>query len=128
MKARSDERGYDLAFSWDVEYPPGIILNPIRYSAIDHAVSPFHNTAASVGRPVLTFAPWRTYRRTIAHDVERWNQVNANPGTENAGRRIDHLIAWTVNDFDELKCLVDMGVSGIITDSPVTLASIVDQA
>jgi glycerophosphoryl diester phosphodiesterase len=126
MKERSDSRGYGLTFSWDVEYPPGLILNPKRFSAIDHAVTPLNNRAATVGQPV-SFFPWRTYRRTIAYDIERWNQVNADPGAENAGERIDHLIAWTINKPHELECLVSMGVSGIITDWPARLAAIVDK-
>jgi glycerophosphoryl diester phosphodiesterase len=125
MKARSDEQGYGLAFTWDVEFPAGIVFNPIRYSAIDHAVTPFHNSVASVGRPTTaTLFPWKTYRRTIEYDIGRWNQVNAAPSAQNSGVHIDLLIAWTVDEEDELRCLVDMGVSGIITNHTDVLARI----
>lgn len=40
-----------------------------------------------------------------------------------AGVRIH---AWTVNDADQMREVIDMGVQGIITDDPVTLRSIVD--
>jgi glycerophosphoryl diester phosphodiesterase len=117
MKARADERGYSLVFTWDVEFPPGVILNPLSYSAVDHATSSlFHNAAASVGRPVAALFPWRIYRRTIEYDIRRRNQVNSDPAGQNAGVRIDSLIAWTINDKDEMACLAQMGVSGIITD------------
>ena len=90
MKARADEKQYALIFTWDVEFPAGVVLNPRRYSAIDHSTSSlFHNAAASVGRPTaVTLFPWRTYRRTIEYDIGRWNDVNADPATQNAGIRI----------------------------------------
>jgi len=68
-----------------------VILNPLKHSAVDHAVSSlFHNAAASVGRPVAALFPWRVYRRTIAHDIGRRNEVNANPAAENtAGDAMD---------------------------------------
>jgi hypothetical protein len=43
------------------------------------------------------------------------NQINSDPAGQNAGIRLDSLIAWTINDKDEMACLTEMGVSGIIT-------------
>ncbi|MCS7012414.1 MAG: glycerophosphodiester phosphodiesterase [Chloroherpetonaceae bacterium] len=37
---------------------------------------------------------------------------------EEVHKRRMKLIPWTVNDLDEMKCLLDMGVDGIITDYP----------
>ncbi len=117
MKTRADEMQYSLVFTWDVEFPAGLILNPLKYSAVAHATSSqFHNAAASVGRPVAALFPWRVYRRTMEYDVGRRDEVNANPAAMNAGVRIASLIAWTINDADEMGCLTTMGVSGIITD------------
>jgi glycerophosphoryl diester phosphodiesterase len=125
MRVRAHERGYPLVFTWDVEFPPGLILNPKKYSAIDHATSSlFHNAAASVGRPVASLFPWRIYRQTIEYDVGRWNQVNANPAATNNGVMIDSLVAWTINDKDEMTCLSRMGVSGIITDKIADLVAV----
>lgn len=125
MKNHSDTRGFGLTFTWDVEFPAGPVFNPLLFSAIDHAVNPtLHNSAASVGRPVGFFFPWKTYKRTLGHDIGRWNEVNSNPGLHNGGTRIDHLIAWTVNDEEELCCLVNMKLSGIITDEPRLLADL----
>ena len=129
MKARSDQLGYGLVFTWDVEFPAGVILRPLKYSAVDHATSSmFHNAAASVGRPVAALFPWRVYRRTIEHDIGRRNEVNANPGTKNAGVRIGSLVAWTINERDEMECLVRMGVSGVITDKIAELAAVAGTA
>jgi glycerophosphoryl diester phosphodiesterase len=116
MKRRSDEQRHGLTFTWDIEFPPGLVLNPLRYSAVDHAVvRELHNSAASVGRPIAIGA-WLVYKRVIGYDIKRANQVDGDPATYNAGRRIDQLIAWTVNDPDELSCLVRTRVTGIITD------------
>ncbi len=126
IKARAAALGVDLKFTWDVEFPPGAILNPWKYSAIDHATGSLHNTVASVGRPTpATLLPWRTYRRTIAYDIGQWNKVNGDPSTYNAGLPVDWLIAWTINDADEMKCLCSMGVSGIITDEIERLVGVV---
>ena len=117
MKARSLEKNYDLEFTWDVEFPPGIILNPRKYSAIEHATSSLsHNSVASVGRPVASLFPWKTYRRTIEYDIGQWNKVNSDPAGLNAGVKIDYLVTWTINEFEEMDCLAKMGVTGIITD------------
>lgn len=125
MKQRADEQQYDLKFTWDIEFPAGIIVNPHKYSAVEHAVTQFHNRAASVGEPAFALFPWRTYRETIAYDIKRWNAVNADPAKWNAGQKIEYLIAWTIDDEDEMRCLVDMGVSGIITDYTDVLAKVV---
>ncbi|WP_242370632.1 glycerophosphodiester phosphodiesterase [Anaeromyxobacter sp. SG26] len=126
MKTRAHEQGYSQAFTWDVEFPAGIVLNPAKFSAVAHATSSqFHNSVASVGRPtVATLFPWRVYRRTIDHDVRRRDEVNADPGTLNAGVEIAKLVAWTINDPDEMRCLATMGVTGIITDRISDLAGV----
>jgi hypothetical protein len=124
MKAHAGVANYSAKFSWDVEFPAGIVLNPSKYSAIDHATfRRFHNPVASVGKPVATLFVWRIYRRTIQYDIGRWNIVNADPAAENAGVRIESLIAWTINDKEEMECLARMGVSGIITDKIADLVS-----
>jgi glycerophosphoryl diester phosphodiesterase len=126
MKSRSQEKSYGIIFTWDIEFPAGLILDPDRFSAINHAVTPFHNSVASVGRPTsATIFPWKTYRQTIEYDIRRWNAVNADPDGENAGQLISMLITWTVDDEDELRCLIKMGVSGIITNSPELLAKLI---
>ncbi len=128
MKARAAAREASLKFTWDIEFPPGPVLNPWRYSAIDHAVGSFHNTVASVGRPVGFFFPWRTYRRTIEYDIGKWRLVNSDPAKYNDGKPVEWLVAWTINERDERACLVDMGVSGIITDEIELLGTVATSA
>ncbi|MFK8019159.1 MAG: glycerophosphodiester phosphodiesterase [Pseudomonadales bacterium] len=38
--------------------------------------------------------------------------------TEAANRQGQHVLPWTINDQDEMRRLLDMGVSGLITDYP----------
>jgi glycerophosphoryl diester phosphodiesterase len=128
MKARAAARQAALRFTWDIEFPPGPILNPWRYSAIDHATGSFHNTVASVGRPVGFIFPWRTYRRVIEYDIGKWRLVNSEPGKYNDGKKVDWLVAWTINERDEMECLASMGVSGIITDEIELLIAVAQSA
>jgi glycerophosphoryl diester phosphodiesterase len=115
MKARAVQTGANVAFSWDREFPAGIVVDASDFSAIDGAIK-YGNTAASIGRPTsLTFRPWHVYQKIIEYDVRRWDEFNLNPKT-NKGRQIDKLIAWTIDDRDELDWSVAQGVSGVITD------------
>jgi hypothetical protein len=34
----------------------------------------------------------------IKEHIEEWNNVNADPGTQNAEHKIDFLIAWTIDE------------------------------
>jgi glycerophosphoryl diester phosphodiesterase len=52
------------------------------------------------------------------------NQINSEPAGQNVGIRLDPLIAWTINDKDDMACLTQMGVSGIITDKIGDLISV----
>jgi hypothetical protein len=116
LQIRNADRDYKMVFTWDVNLPAGVILDPPHYSAIDHAVKR-RLSAASVGRPTeATLFPWTVYRSIIDYDLMRWRIVNADPAQYNGGRSIDMLVAWTINEYDELACLADAGVSGIITD------------
>jgi len=52
------------------------------------------------------------------------NQINSDPAGQNAGILLDSLIAWTIDDKDEMACLTERGVSGIITDKIGDLISV----
>jgi glycerophosphoryl diester phosphodiesterase len=115
MKNRASEMQAKMAFSWDREFPAGIVLDSSDFSAIDGAIK-YGNTVASVGRPTsLTFRPWHVYQTIIQYDTQKWDQFNLDPKT-NQGRQIDKLIAWTIDDANEMDWLLTQGVSGVITD------------
>jgi hypothetical protein len=58
----------------------------------DATSSLFHNSVASVGRPVASLFPWKIYRRTIEYDIKQWNKVNSNPARFNSGIKISYLL------------------------------------
>lgn len=100
---------------------PGIILRPSRFGAVRDAIR-FGNPFATVERPnKMTFTPWGTYKRVVRHDLELLRRHNRS----GAGTPIEGLICYTVNNEDELRTLVEMGVGGIQTDKPELLAAIV---
>ncbi len=116
LQVHNADRNYKMVFTWDVNLPAGVILDPPRFSAIDRAVKR-RLSAASVGRPTeFTLFPWTVYRSIIDYDLARWRIVNSDPSQYNGGRSIDMLVAWTINKYDELAWLAAAGVSGIITD------------
>jgi len=59
--------------------------------------------------------PLRVAKEGLHHAIRRKTRSNSDPAGQNAGIRLDSLIAWTINDKDEMACLTQMGVSGIIT-------------
>ena len=111
-----------LNYTYDIELPAGIVLDPQSYSAINHGLE-VGNHFASSGRPtVLELGPWTTYRRLIAYDMQQKAKYAA---TE---KEFKKYIGWTINHNHELKCLVKMQVDGLVTDRPDRLKKILNKA
>ena len=107
-------------YAYDMELPLGIVLDPQSYSSVNKAIS-LNNSISSVGRPtVLQLGPWITYRRVIQYDIKKQEEFNqTQPEVP-----VDKLISWTINNKREMKCLLKMGVGGILTDKPDKLLRI----
>ncbi len=102
-------------YSLDVILPLILVLDPTDFSTAERARR-LHNRFASVGRPTaLDIAPWATYRQIIAHDRQQMQSGADFP---------QELFAWTINHRREMRCLIKMGVDGIITDRPAVLAKL----
>ena len=102
-----------LDYTFDIEPPLEaiVVLNEDDFGCIKDAKR-MENTFASVGISVATqIAPWGTFKRIIKHDASIKGDVN--------------LIAWTINEKSRLKCLINLGVDGIVTDVPDVLAKLV---
>jgi glycerophosphoryl diester phosphodiesterase len=114
--------GLDAAL--DVEVTARAVLNPEDYYAIPGAVQR-GSAIACIGRPTLyTLVPWKTYVRIVQADMLARERHNASSGV----KPVDHVIGWTVNDARKMKCLVRLGMTGILTDRPGRLRRVAGRA
>jgi glycerophosphoryl diester phosphodiesterase len=102
--------------SFDVEIPAGFFPDRSQLSAVARARAS-GNGWASIGRPLFTIGGWWTYRKTIRADLERMREARGTtppvPPT--------YYVCWTINRTREMRYLMRMGVSGILTDFPALL-------
>ncbi|KAA3613018.1 MAG: hypothetical protein D8M58_11955 [Calditrichaeota bacterium] len=107
-------------YTYDIELPVFLVLDPQEFSAVDKAVN-LGDRFASVGRPTAQLGPWTTLRRLLQYDVF---QKTKYAGTD---KEIEDLITWTINRKREMRCLLRMGINGIITDRPERLKKVCDK-
>ncbi|MCU0725495.1 MAG: hypothetical protein MUE73_06875 [Planctomycetes bacterium] len=112
-------RGATAGRSLDVVLPSGIVLFPSKISAVRPAIE-FGDPCASVGRPTYTISGSEVYRRVVEADLDLLRRHNA----AHPDRRVDRLVAWTVNHPKELRTLVSLGVHAVLTDHPARLRAI----
>lgn len=110
----------NLNYCLDIEAPPGIILEPILYSAVTAAMNNGYSYAITLRPRKITIGNFTTFRRIIMHDIKVTRTLRS-IGPE---KNIKYLIAATVSKEKELKCLVRLGVEGIQTDFPARLKRI----
>ncbi len=117
------EKYPDMSISFDIEPRPGLILVPHQYSPVRKAIK--YNNKVAVGlRPrKVTIANWTTFRRIMKYDTRLKSIFNK----RHPERKIERLIAATVNKYEELECLVKLGVDGIQSDFPHRLKEIADK-
>jgi len=117
LEAMKKERN-DLNYSFDTGLPLGIVLDPPAFSCVRKAIH-LKNNYASIGRPpILQLGPWTTYRRVVKYDIQLKTGHNSHSEMPVKG-----LIAWTINRRKEMRCLIKMGVNGILTDKPDRLSA-----
>ena len=113
----------ELSLCLDIEPRPGIILLPRQYSAVRKAIK-YRNKVAVALRPrKITIANWTTYRRIMKYDARLRSLFNK----RHPERKVSRLIAATVNKYQELDCLVRLGINGIQSDFPHLLKEIADK-
>lgn len=101
-------------YAFDVETPFGIVLRPSRFSSVRTAIRFKNAFGTSMHPKVTTFAPWTTYKRVIRADVRLREAHNrSNPEVP-----IERVFAATLNERDLIRCLIAMGIDGLITDCP----------
>ena len=96
---------------------PGRVLSrPL--AALRRRPSPRVGEPVGVHRPALfTIGGWWTYRKTIQADLERMREARGTtPPVPPA-----YYVCWTINRTREMRYLMRLGVSGILTDFPALL-------
>jgi glycerophosphoryl diester phosphodiesterase len=119
MKKHYPENIYLL----DTDIPPGLILNPKNHSAVKVAVEKKNQFALMMRPRQVTVGSWATYRRVMKNDVKTIYKM-IKQRTDDA---INYLVCATISEKSEMKCLVKMGINGIMTDYPALLRSVVEK-
>ncbi|OGU56153.1 MAG: hypothetical protein A2315_15715 [Ignavibacteria bacterium RIFOXYB2_FULL_35_12] len=107
----------------DTDIPPGLILNPKKHSAVKIAVEKKNQFALMMRPRQVTVGSWATYRRVIKNDMKLITKMLK----QDLHSSINYLICATISDKSEMKCLIKMGINGIMTDYPATLRSVVER-
>ena len=84
----------------------------------------FKNKFSGIGFPRYSSSiesnldPWSVYKFVLTLDLKiRDNYKNATSNHIN-------IISWVFNDKKKIKCLINLGVDGIVTDKPKMLREI----
>ena len=114
----------EFLFSYDRELPPVGIVNYHGFTTVPSAMD-FKNSFASIGFPVHaslpdppTLDPWLVYKFILTLDFRIRDSYKKS--TSNYIK----IISWTFNDEKKMRCLINLGVDGIVTDKPKMLRRI----
>jgi glycerophosphoryl diester phosphodiesterase len=108
--------------SFDVEIPAGFLPDRSQLSAVTWARAS-GNGWASIGRPLFTIGGWWIYSTTIQADLE---QIREAHGTTQPVVPA-YYVCWTINRTREMRYLMRLGVSGILTDFPGRLRRLLNR-
>jgi glycerophosphoryl diester phosphodiesterase len=114
----------EFSFSYDREIPPTGIINYHGFTTVPSAMD-FKNSFAGIGLLVHTGPPdsstpdpWLTYKYILTLDFK------IRDGYKQSSSNYIKIISWTFNDEKKLRCLINLGVDGIVTDNPKMLRRI----
>jgi len=114
----------EFSFSYDREIPPTGIINYHGFTTIPSAMG-FKNSFAGIGFPIhaglpnsSTPDPWLTYKYILTLDFK------IRDGYQKSSSNYIKIISWTFNDEKKMRCLINLGVDGIVTDNPKMLRKI----
>lgn len=107
----------------DTDLPPGFIINPKKHSAVNIALEKKNNFALMMRPRQVTVGSWSAYRRVMHNDIK----IIAKMIKKSMDKIIDYLVCATISEKSEMKCLVKMGINGIMTDYPALLRSVVEK-
>ncbi len=122
-KRYADSNTIPLKIGLDQELPASLImsLDEKKYDAAQKA-SNLGLDFSSVGRPtkVTVHGGWSSYQNI----VQRVNRLKNAPGTSDSYKKTK-LIAWTINDEEEIRWLLKNGIDGIMSDDPAMVTRLV---
>ena len=114
----------EFLFSYDQELEPVEITNYHRFTTVPTAMD-FKNSFASIGflappsiHEPFTQDPWLVYKYILTLDFRIRDNYKKN--TSNYIK----IISWSLNDEKKIRCLINLGVDGIVTDNPKMLRRI----
>ena len=107
----------------DTDVPPGIILNPKKHSAVTAALEKKNQFALMMRPRQVTIGSWTTYRRVMKSDIK----IIIKMIKQSLDSTVNYLVCATISDKHEMKCLVKMGINGIMTDYPALLRTVVEK-
>jgi len=110
------------AAALDIEPPPGLILRPHKYSAVEAAVT--HDLAwATAQKPRgMTFRAFETHCKIVSHDLALLERrAKQTPSITSPA-----VCCFTINEEEHMRRLVRMGVAAIQSDFPGRLRKVAD--
>lgn len=114
----------EFLFSYDREIPPVGVINYSGFTTVPTAMD-LKNSYASIGFPLHvsnpappTPDPWLVYKFILTLDFRIRDMYKKS--TSNYIK----IISWTFNDAKKMRCLINLGVDGIVTDKPKLLRRI----
>jgi glycerophosphoryl diester phosphodiesterase len=107
----------------DTDLPPGFVLNIKKHSAVSVALEKKNQFALMMRPRQVTLGSWATYRRVMKNDIKTIYKMLK----RSADDAINYLVCATISEKSEMKCLVKMGINGIMTDYPSVLRAVVER-
>ena len=119
MEAHCSHPNYML----DVEPPPGIILDPCKFTSSKLAIK-YNNAFCDTIHPkAMTIGPWTQFKRIINCDVQTKKKFNAT----NPKIPIEMIVGATINAKSEMEALIGIGIDGLMSDDPGMLRKVADE-
>jgi len=110
-------------YLFDTDLPLGLVLNPSKHSAVNVALEKKNQFALMMRPRQMTVGSWATYRRVMKNDIKIIFKM-LKKSMDNA---INYLVCATISEKSEMKCLVKMGINGIMTDYPAILRAVAEK-
>ena len=116
----------DAPLSFDVDLGSGTVSDDYcSISSSTHAETRGGSGFATTMHPFAwTERPWKTLKGLLMCDLARRDA----PRLDGSTPVVEKVVAATINDEDKMRCLVDLGIDGLMTDDPALLARIAREA